>query len=84
MMLFSFLNTLREIYEMFKCLYSTLTYGVQDNNAAQDVVWATREDYKILYARLRERFKKNSKVEKEKLQMEFEQLKPRSKEISRE
>ena len=38
----------------------------------------------ILYARLRERFQKNSEIEKEKLQTEVEQLKQRSKERPRE
>ena len=52
---------------------------MQDDDAAQEVVRETSEDYKILYARLREKFQKNSEVEKEKLQTEFEQLKPRSK-----
>ena len=63
-----------------KNLYSTLTYCVQYNVAAQEVGRATGEDYKILYARLKQKIQKNSEVENEKLQTEFEQLKPRSKE----
>ena len=80
-MLFNLLNILKN--KITKGLYSTLTYCVHANDAAQEVVRATSEDYNILYARLNERFQKNSDVEKEKLQMEFEKLKPRSKETSR-
>ena len=57
---------------------------MQDTNAAQEVVRGTSEDYKILSARLQKRFLKNCEVKIDNLQTEFEQLKPRSKEISRE
>ena len=77
-MLFNLLDMVKD--KITKFLYCTLTYCVQDNDAAQEAVRATCEDYKTLYARLRERFQKNFEVEKEKLQTEFEQLKPRSKE----
>ena len=57
---------------------------MHDNDAAKRVIRTTSEDCKILNVRLREMFQNCSEVENKKLQMELEQLKPRSKENPRE
>ena len=61
-MLFDLLYMLKD--KITKFLYSTLTYCVQDNDAAQEIGRATGEYYKILYVRLRDWFQKHVKVEK--------------------
>ena len=81
-MLYTLVDMLREKVTTF--IYATLTYCMTDNSTAQEVVRSNPEDFHILYVRLRERFQKNTDVEKERLLSEFDQLKPGPRETTRE
>ena len=61
-----------------------LIYCVSENEAAQDVVRSTPEDFLILFFRLKEKFQRNSEVEKEKLIQEFHSIGMKAKETLRE
>ena len=67
-----------------KFLYSTLSYCVNENSMAQEIVRACPKDFRLLYVRLRERFQLNTDVEKDRLQTEFEEIRPQAKETLRE
>ena len=55
-----------------------------DNSTAQEVVRSNPDDFHTRYVRLRERFQKNTDVEKLRLLSEFEQLKTGLRETTRE
>ena len=81
-MLFNLLDMLRDKITEFS--YSTLCYCVNENNLAQKIVRDRPKDFKLLYVRLRERFLRNMDVEKDKLQTEFNEIRPQAKETLRE
>ena len=66
-------------------LYSIITYSMQDNLAAQDVIRADiSRDFFVHFKRLRERFQINSDLEKERLLTEFYKMALKPKETLRE
>ena len=72
-MLYNMLGMLRD--KITKFLYSTLVYCVNENETAQEVLRATPQNFMLLYARLSERFQKNTDVKKKRLLQDFENLK---------
>ena len=73
LMLWTLLEDVR--VKMSGFIYSIITYSMQDNLAAQDVIRADNSrDFFVLFKKLRERFQINSDLEKERLLTEFYKL----------
>ena len=82
-MLWTLLEDLRNKTSGF--LYSLITYCMQDNTAARDVIRAdTSRDFYGLFRSLKNRFQINSEIEKEKLVQKFQMMVRGPKETPRE